>query len=190
MGRAKFRVAFRGVPPYRGGAEIGSLDACPRNCSPPTLPFHIDSLRRAARGITRNREDAEDLVQDTLLKVLARPRQIGPAGAGPYLHQALRNTHVSSLRTRGRRPALAPLEPEDSRLVAPAGREPVEILHTREVIAAIGALPQGQREVVAAVDVAGYGYNEAATQLRIPIGTVMSRLYRGRASLANYADAA
>ena len=67
----------------------------PHELLPETLPVHIDSLRRAARGMTRTREDAEDLVQDTLLKVLARPRTVGPAGAGPYLHQALRNTHVS-----------------------------------------------------------------------------------------------
>ena len=85
---------------------------------------------------------------------------------------------------------LAPLEPEDSRLVAPAAGEPVEILHTREVIDAIRALPQAQREVVAAVDVAGFGYNEAATQLQIPVGTVMSRLHRGRARLASYSLAA
>jgi RNA polymerase sigma-70 factor (ECF subfamily) len=162
----------------------------PQELLPETLPVHIDSLRRAARGMTRTREDAEDLVQDTLLKVLARPRTVGSAGAGPYLHQALRNTHVSSLRTRDRRPALAPLEPEDTRLVAPAGGEPVEILHSREVIAAIGTLPQGQREVVAAVDVAGFAYTEAATRLQIPVGTVMSRLHRGRARLASYAVAA
>jgi RNA polymerase sigma-70 factor, ECF subfamily len=118
------------------------------------------------------------------------PRTVGPAGPGPYLHQALRNTHVSSLRTRDRRPVLAPLEPEDTRLVAPAGGEPVEILHTREVIDAIRALPQAQREVVAAVDVAGLGYSEAATHLQIPVGTVMSRLHRGRARLATYAEAA
>src|ERR1700754_2760665 len=111
---------------------------------PDQLPVHIDSLRRAARGMTRNVQDAEDLVQDTLLKVLARPRQVGEAGPGPYLHQALRNTHVSSLRTRDRRPVLSPLEPEDTRLVAPAGGEPIEILHTREIIAAISALPVGQ----------------------------------------------
>jgi RNA polymerase sigma-70 factor (ECF subfamily) len=85
---------------------------------------------------------------------------------------------------------LSPLEPEDTRLVAPSGGEPIEILHTREIIAAINALPQAQREVVAAVDVAGFGYTEAATQLKIPVGTVMSRLHRGRARLANYADAA
>jgi RNA polymerase sigma-70 factor (ECF subfamily) len=162
----------------------------PHELLPEALPVHIDSLRRAARNMTRTREDAEDLVQDTLLKVLAKPRSVGPGGPGPYLHQALRNTHVSSLRTRDRRPVFAPLEPEDSRLVAPAGGEPVEILHTREVIAAIGALPQGQREVVAAVDVAGFGYTEAATRLQIPVGTVMSRLHRGRARLAGYAVAA
>jgi RNA polymerase sigma-70 factor, ECF subfamily len=162
----------------------------PQELLPETLPVHIDSLRRAARGMTRTREDAEDLVQDTLLKVLARPRTVGPAGPGPYLHQALRNTHVSSLRTRDRRPVLAPLEPEDTRLVAPVGGQPVEILHTREIIAAIGALPQAQREVIAAVDVAGLGYTEAATHLQIPVGTVMSRLHRGRARLATYAEAA
>lgn len=157
---------------------------------PETLPVHIDSLRRAARGMTRTREDAEDLVQDTLVRVLARPRQVGPAGPGPYLHRALRNTHVSTLRTRERRPVLAPLEPEDARLVAPAAGEPVEVLHNREIIDAIRALPEGQREVVAAVDVAGLGYGEAAERLQIPVGTVMSRLHRGRARLASYALAA
>ncbi len=162
----------------------------PQTLNPETLPVHIDSLRRAARGMTRSHHDAEDLVQDTLVRVLARPRQVGPGGAGPYLHQALRNTHVSTLRSRDRRPVLAPLEPEDVRLVAPATGEPVEVLHTREVIAAIHALPQAQREVVAAVDVVGLGYSEAADHLQIPVGTVMSRLHRGRARLANYSVAA
>src|SRR3954471_13046000 len=154
--------------------------------NPEALPVHLDSLRRAARGMTRSHHDAEDLVQDTLVRVLARPREVGPAGPGPYLHRALRNTHVSGLRARDRRPVLAPLEPEDARLVAPAAGEPVEILHTREVLAQIHQLPTAQREVIAAGDVAGLGYGEPAAILQIPIGTVMSRLYRGRARLASY----
>src|SRR4051794_12108980 len=152
----------------------------PQELHPDSLPIHLDSLRRAARGLTRSPQDAEDLVQDTLVRVLARPRQVGPAGPGPYLHRALRNTHVSGLRARGRRPVLAPLEPEDARLVAPAAGEPVEIIHTREVLAQIHQLPSAQREVVAAVDVAGLGYLETAEILQIPIGTVMSRLHRAR----------
>jgi RNA polymerase sigma-70 factor (ECF subfamily) len=123
--------------------------------------------------------------------VLARPRQIGPAGTAAYLHQALRNTHISRLRSRDRRPQLAPLEPDDTRLIAPAHDEPVNILHTREVLAQIHQLPTAQREVVAAVDVAGLAYTEAADVLQIPIGTVMSRLHRGRARLqSTYAVAA
>jgi RNA polymerase sigma-70 factor (ECF subfamily) len=162
----------------------------PRDLNPDSLVIHIDALRRAARGITRSHHEAEDLVQDTFVRVLARPRQIGPAGSGPYLHQALRNTHISVLRAKGRRPVLAPLEPEDGRLVAPAGGEPVEILYRRELLARIGDLPAAQREVIAAVDVVGLGYAEAADRLQIPIGTVMSRLHRGRARLATYAEAA
>src|SRR3954463_14996196 len=96
----------------------------PQELNPDTLPVHIDSLRRAARGLTRSHHDAEDLVQDTLVRVLARPRQIGPAGPGPYLHRAPRTTHVSGLRAKDRRPAYAPLEDEDARLVAPASAQP------------------------------------------------------------------
>jgi RNA polymerase sigma-70 factor (ECF subfamily) len=154
------------------------------------LADHLDSLRRTARSLTRNHEDAEDLVQDTLVRVLAKPRDVGPAGAGPYLHRALRNTHVSTLRTRGRRPVLTPLEPDDPRFAAPSGGEPDEIVHSREVLAAIRELPASQRDVLAAVDVAGLGYAEAADHLQIPVGTVMSRLHRGRKRLAPYAAAA
>ena len=163
----------------------------PQELNPEDLSAHMDALRRAARAMTRSHHDGEDLVQDMLVRVLARPRQLGPAGAGPYLHQALRNTHISRMRTRDRRPQFAPLEAEDARLVAPAAGEPVEILHRREVLAQIHELPTAQRQVIAAVDVAGLAYTEAAEALEIPIGTVMSRLHRGRARLAaTYAEAA
>jgi RNA polymerase sigma-70 factor (ECF subfamily) len=140
--------------------------------------------------MTGSREDADDLVQDTLLRVLARDRAVGAEAAGAYLHQALRNQYVSSLRARDRRPRTAPLESEDFRLVAPSGGEPSAVVASREVIGAIAALPTEQRKVVAAVDVAGFGYQEAADNLRIPLGTVMSRLYRGRARLAVYSATA
>jgi RNA polymerase sigma-70 factor, ECF subfamily len=152
--------------------------------TPQALPAHLDSMQRTARALTNSPEDADDLVQDTLLRVLARPRVIeADPAAGPYLLQALRNTHVSSLRARDRRPRTAPLEPEDTRLVASSATEPMSVLASREVIFAIAALPAGQREVVTAVDVAGLAYLEAAEQLQIPVGTVMSRLHRGRARL-------
>jgi len=138
-------------------------------------------MRRTARALADTPEEADDLVQDTLVRVLARPRNV--EAAGPYLLQALRNTHVSTIRARDRRPRTAPLEPEDARLVASAALEPCSVVASREVIGAIAALPAEQRAVVAAVDVAGFHYREAADRLRIPIGTVMSRLHRGRARL-------
>jgi RNA polymerase sigma-70 factor (ECF subfamily) len=153
--------------------------------TPHALPDHLDSMQRTARALTRNPHDADDLVQDTLVRILSRRRMIeAHPAAGPYLLQALRNTHVSSLRQSGRRPRTAPLEPEDTRLVASAATEPTAVLASREVIGAIAALPAEQRDVIAAVDVAGLAYREAADHLRIPIGTVMSRLHRGRARLA------
>jgi RNA polymerase sigma-70 factor (ECF subfamily) len=65
-----------------------------------------------------------------------------------------------------------------------AAASPVEIVAAREVFAAIAALPEDQRDVVAAVDVAGLSYAEAAQTLGVPAGTVMSRLYRARARVA------
>jgi RNA polymerase sigma-70 factor (ECF subfamily) len=153
--------------------------------SPDLLPDHLDSMLRSARAMTSSREDAEDLVQETLVRVLARRRELAAgAAAGPYLHQALRNTYVSGLRARDRRPRTALTPVEDLHLTAPSGAEPAAVVATREVLGAIAALPTAQREVVTAVDVAGFGYREAAAALRIPIGTVMSRLHRARARLA------
>jgi RNA polymerase sigma-70 factor (ECF subfamily) len=152
---------------------------------PDTVARHVDRLYRAAWALTGSREDAEDLVQDTCAKVLAKPRAIGAqADALPYLLRVLRNTFVSTLRTRSRRPRTAPLEDAELWLSAPAAGSPVAVIEAREVYAAIAALPQDQRDVVAAVDVAGLSYAEAAEALRIPTGTVMSRLHRGRSRVA------
>jgi RNA polymerase sigma-70 factor, ECF subfamily len=152
---------------------------------PDTLGDHLDRLYRAAWALCGSREDAEDLVQETYTRVLAKRRTIGrKEDTLPYLLAVLRNTYVSSLRRRDRRPRTAPLEDSEARLAAPASASPTTQLAAREVFSAIAALPDDQRDALAAVDVAGLSYQEAADALEVPVGTIMSRLYRGRNRVA------
>jgi RNA polymerase sigma-70 factor, ECF subfamily len=152
---------------------------------PDSVADHLDRLYRAAWAMTGSREDAEDLVQETYARVLAKRRVLAsPDDVLPYLLRVLRNTFVSSLRTRARRPQTAPLEDAAERLAAPDSASPLAVLTARAVFTAIAALPPDQRDVVAVVDVAGLSYAEAAEVLGVPPGTVMSRLHRGRARVA------
>jgi RNA polymerase sigma-70 factor (ECF subfamily) len=155
-----------------------------RHLDPRTLGDHLDRLFRAAWALCGSREDAEDLVQDTYARVLARPRLLRNEDDLGYLLRALRNTFVSERRTRARRPQTAPL-PEDRE---PAARrpdaDPVAALAAREVYEAVAALPGDFRDVIVAVDVLGLSYKEAAKALKTKEGTVMSRLYRGRNQVA------
>ena len=153
---------------------------------PEVLADHLDRLYRAAWAMCGSREDAEDLVQETFTRVLAKKRVIATdADALPYLLTVLRNTFRSSLRTRSRRPRTSALDDaSEVVLAAPAGRGPQAIVEARAVFAAIAALPDDQRDVVAAVDVAGLSYAEAAETLGVPTGTIMSRLHRGRSRVA------
>jgi RNA polymerase sigma-70 factor (ECF subfamily) len=149
------------------------------------LGDHLDRLYRAAWALCGSREDAEDLVQETYTRVLAKRRIIGRReDTLPYLLAVLRNTYVSSLRKRDRRPRTAPLEESEERLAASSTPSPATALAAREVFAAIAALPDDQRDALAAVDVAGLSYQEAADALEVPVGTIMSRLYRGRNRVA------
>ena len=149
------------------------------------LGDHIDRLYRAAWALCGSREDAEDLVQETYTRVLSKKRMIGSReDTLPYLLAVLRNTYISSLRKRDRRPRTAPLEESEERLAAPAAVAPLSVLAAREVFSAIAALPEDQRDALAAVDVAGLSYQEAADALEVPVGTIMSRLYRGRNRVA------
>ena len=150
------------------------------------LGHHIDRLYRAAWAITGAREDADDLVQETFERVLRRPREIArEEDALPYLLRVLRNTWVDTVRSRARHPTV-PLDPGAAgRIEAPAAASsPVERLAARELFAAVSALPEEFRDVLAAVDVAGLSYAEAAQSLDLPVGTVMSRLSRGRRHVA------
>ena len=151
-----------------------------RTLDPARLGDHLDRLYRAAWALCGSREDAEDLVQDTYTRVLARPRLLRHEDDLGYLLRALRNTFLSTKRSESRRLRPGPL-PEQLDLVAdPRAREPQAALEAGELYAAVSALPEDFRDVLVAVDVVGLSYKEAAKALRTREGTVMSRLYRAR----------
>ena len=133
---------------------------------------------------------AEDLVQETYVGVLSRPRVLRNDNAFFYLARALRNVTINHFRTEGRRARPGP-DLDELDLADPRGTgDPEAAAIAGEVYAAIGGLADGKREVVAAVDVAGMSYAEAAQALEVPIGTVMSRLHRARADVAEVLEAA
>ena len=155
----------------------------PRRLDPERAADHLPRLYRAARAWTASREEAEDLVQETFVRVLARPRLIRGDGELAYLLRALRNTLVSQRRTAGRRPATAQLAEELGTGSRPQD-DPAEAVETREVHDAIAELPEEFRDALVAVDVAGLSYDEAARAFGVPQGTVTSRLFRARDRLA------
>ena len=155
----------------------------PRRLDPDRVVEHLPRLYRAARAWTRSREEAEDLVQETYARVLARPRLIRGEDELGYLLRALRNTLISQRRTERRRPVTAELA-DDSALGARASDDLAEQVASRQVFAAIAELPGEFRDALVAVDVAGLSYPEAARALGVPEGTLTSRLFRARDRVA------
>ena len=158
---------------------------------------YMGSLYSAALRMTRNPADAEDLVQETYLKAY---RAFGSFKEGTnlkaWLYRILTNTFINSYRARRRRPEQTELdEGEDLYLyrrlggleAVSAGRsaeeEVLEHFTETEVKEAVEALPEQFRLAVLLADVEGFSYKEIAEILDIPIGTVMSRLHRGRRAL-------
>ena len=151
-----------------------------RPLDPTRLGDHLDRLYRAAWALCGSRADAEDLVQETYARVLARPRLLRNEDDLGYLLRALRNTFLNQKRTESRRLRPSPL-PDALDLVAdPRATEPQAALEAAELYAAIATLPDDFRDVLVAVDIAGLSYKETARAFRIREGTVMSRLYRAR----------
>jgi RNA polymerase sigma-70 factor (ECF subfamily) len=149
------------------------------------LGDHLDRLYRAALGLTGSAADAEDLVQDVCVKVLAKPRLVSGDDDLGYLLRVLRNTFISNRRTAIRRPATA-MAPEDlERFEATAVADPERAFEARQLYARIAELPDDQRDVLVAVDLLGLSYKEAAENLKVPTGTIMSRLYRARQALVD-----
>jgi RNA polymerase sigma-70 factor (ECF subfamily) len=167
------------------GATLDTVLPMVRRLDPDRLGDHVDRLYRAAVSLCGDRHDAEDLVQDTYARVLARPRWLRSEDEVGYLLRVLRNTHVSRLRARDRRPVGVPLDEE--RLVdgdrAPGHRDEIA-LEATELLEAIAALPPDARDVIIAVDVVGLSYREAGRALRVKEATVTTRLHRARARLA------
>jgi RNA polymerase sigma-70 factor (ECF subfamily) len=151
-----------------------------RPLDPARLGDHLDRLYRAAWALCGSREDAEDLVQETYARVLARPRLLRHEDDLGYLLRALRNTFLTRKRTESRRLGPGPLPDELDLLADPHARDPQAALEAGQLYAAIAALPDDFRDVLVAVDITGLSYKETARVLRIREGTVMSRLYRAR----------
>lgn len=147
---------------------------------PQALVHHLGRLGRAAGFLCDSREDAEDLVQETLVQVLARPRGLRRDEEWPYLLRALHNTHVSARRAAARHPRTAAtldqLQIRDQRADACAEAA----LRSHELFGAIAQLPEDFREALLAVDVAGLSYREAAAALGTRERTIATRLHRGR----------
>jgi RNA polymerase sigma-70 factor, ECF subfamily len=158
-----------------------------RRLDPGTLHQYIDPMYRAAWALTGSREDAEDLVQDTFAKVLARPRVIRGDERG-YLLQALRNTFYTRVRTASRRPQTTSM-PEEAEPADPRAPAPERIAEVNEVLDAVGELPEDFRLTIVAIDILGLSYGEAAKALDVPEATITTRLYRARRRIADrFAD--
>jgi RNA polymerase sigma-70 factor (ECF subfamily) len=158
---------------------------------------YMGSLYSAALRMTRNPADAEDLVQETYLKAY---RAFGTFQDGTnlksWLYKILTNTFINTYRARRRRPTETELdEVEDLYLyrrlggleAVSAGRSPEDLVlegfTEAEVKAAVESLPEQFRIAVLLADVEGFSYKEIAEIVGVPIGTVMSRLHRGRRAL-------
>ena len=150
-----------------------------------TIAAEIPRLRRYARALVGQEAEADDLVQDTLERALGR-LHLWRSNESPrrWLFTILHNLHIDGLRGQARRPALDEL---DESVADPVAR-PEDGVTKCEVTAALQRLPLEQRQTVLLVGLEGLSYAEAAAVLGVPIGTVMSRLARGREKLRHLLD--
>lgn len=145
----------------------------------------LTDLRRSARRLVRSGEDADDLVQDTLLRVWSRMAMSLEGGTDAAPIDDLRAYAFATLRHRAfRRGAVAPpadIEPED--IVAPRGSDGATRLACAEALEALAALSEDQQVLLRMRAMDGLSYAEIAKTTGLPLGTVTSRLARGRAAM-------
>jgi RNA polymerase sigma-70 factor (ECF subfamily) len=142
----------------------------------PDLIEHLPRLRRYARALTGDVNRADDLVQDTLERALAKLDLWQPGSdLRAWLFTLMHNLFVNQIRVR--RPQETVME---EALDEPVSGGQMEALAARDIHAALAQLPEEQREVLLLVGLEQFGYAEAAQVLGVPTGTVMSRLSRAR----------
>src|SRR5919199_3975046 len=150
-----------------------------------------DQVYRVARRLVSTREEAEDLVQETYARAFRSWKSFHPGtNLRAWLLRILTNLNIDRARRRQRAPDTQPLEEGDYFLynkLEEATKEPnpdeervIERLSQDDAVAALSAVPHDFRDVVVLVDIGDFSYNDAAQILDIPVGTVMSRLHRGR----------
>ena len=147
---------------------------------------HLDAAYNLARWLTRNDQDASDVVQDAVLRALRYFHALRGDNARPWLLQIVRHTCYSWLE-RNRPAEVVPLDDEEHgwhELAGPAADEPqavaVRNAERTRINVALGALPVAYREVIVLRELEDLSYKEIARIADIPLGTVMSRLARGR----------
>lgn len=144
----------------------------------------LPRLRRFAHALTRNSADADDLTQMTIERALRSKDQWQPGTRlDSWLYKIMRNLWVDTVRARSRKDKVEAPQEEAGTL----GHDPRAAVDAtvdlHRLMAAMERLPQEQREVVALILIEGFGYREAAELLDLPVGTVSSRLVRGRTAL-------
>jgi RNA polymerase sigma-70 factor, ECF subfamily len=147
----------------------------------------IPRLRRYARALTRRADRADDLVQETLVRAIAKS-DLWQAGTDirAWLFTIMHNQHVNMVRRAMRDDATVDIEQMSSSLMAIT--DPTASRQLRELDTALARLPAEQREVILLVGLEGMSYEAAAQILEVPVGTVRSRLSRGRDALRQLMD--
>lgn len=148
---------------------------------------HLDVLRRGAFRLARNRADAEELLQETLLKAFTGFEAFEPGtNLRAWLFRIMTNTHIGNYRKSVRRPEYLcddVTAVSAARGAKSAEAEVLEVMPDDAVTAALAGLPAQFREVLCYAAIDGYSCREIAEMMHTPMGTVLSRLHRGRTLL-------